>query len=229
MSYRRDQQESLTLKLDYDQLMFEALRKVNTAFDSPEFAMQEQHTKFGGSTTSASHIGLDRYENYVLNVLAHVQPEWVEKDNDKFPERYAKWAAKVPQFLIEYDAWQVQHAAWEEGSRDPLKEPIEPVNPGASVFGDIVAPKPFSIEVRECKVDGRWKPMNLYHVILAFLHRKGFFKRFEIETIEAGEAEETLEKEVSGQPETLPPVGGPTTATSGTELRKPSLPSSPVV
>jgi hypothetical protein len=209
--------ESLTIKLDYEQLIFEALRKANNAFDSPEFVMEEQHTKFGGKTSSLSRIAFDRYENCVLNVLSYILPSWIEEDNGQFPKRFAKWAAKIPQFQVDYEAWRRLHAQWENGDMDPLLEPIEPVNPGQNVFGDIDPPKPFPLEVRNCKVNGSWKPINLHHVILRFLHRRQFFKHFELEAITSYEGAEHLkDEEAPGQPESTPLVGGQSGATSAT-------------
>jgi hypothetical protein len=210
--------ESLTVKLDIEQLLFEALRKVNNAFDSPEFVMTEHHTKFGGDTQSQSHIGFDRYENNVLNCLSYILPEWIEEDNKKFKIRYALWAEKVVAYLAVRAEWKKQYDQWQTTERNPLKEPMEPPDPTSNVFGDIEVPKPFSAEVRACKVNGVWKPVNLHHVILRFLHRKGFFKRFEVEIIEAGEAEPETEPEavLPGQPAETPPVGGQSGATSAT-------------
>ncbi len=147
---------------------------------------------------------MDRYENCVLNALSYVLPEWIEEDNKKFQVRYAKWAEAYSLFKIQYEAWKERHTVWEAGEKDPMLEPIEPANPSQNVFGDLEPAKPFSIEVRNCKVNGSWKPINLHHVILKFLHRRQFFKHFEIEVIESYEGAEQLEPELPGSQEQPP-------------------------
>lgn len=199
--------EPFKVTIDYDQLIWQALQMVNTSFESPEFVMAEQHTKFGGTTSSKSRISLERYEDNVLNLYNYILPEWVEQDNKKFPKRFAEWAAEFKQYQGMKAAWEKGHKDWEASSRDPLTEPIEPVSPGGR-------PKPFLAEVEDCKVDSVWKPFNLHRAIIHFLHRREFFKRkTDLEVIE-GTEEQDQEAVTEGQP------GSPTTAESDGERSK---------
>ncbi len=177
---------------------------VNTSFESPEFVMAEQHTKFGGATSSKSRISLERYEDNVLNLYNYILPEWVEQDNAKFPQRLAEWAGKYDTYLGTKAAWEKAHREWENNDKHVLTEPVEPVSPGDR-------PKPFWGEVADCKVNDVWKPFNLHRAIIHFLHRREFFKRkTDLEVIEGTEPEQTTE----GQP------GSPTTAENDTEKSK---------
>jgi len=216
---RQDYREPFTLKIDFDQLIWQALQKVNTSFDSPEFTMSEQHTKFGGTAASRSKISLERYEDNVLNVLNYILPEWIEKDNQTFWKRVRQWAAKKTEYLGLLASWKRAHENWtRDGKQDLLIEPLQPVDPGDK-------PKPFSEEVQDCYIGGEWQPFKLHRAIIQFLHRRDFFKRRDqIEEMEAesllepGKEEEESQDDYSKALES--PTGLPTGTTSELETAK---------
>lgn len=194
MSAERGQwREPFRIQIDFDQLIWQALQAVNTSFQSPEFTMGEEHTKFGGRASSRSHVSLERYEDNVLIVKNYILEEWILKDNLGYPMRYAKWVALFKEYTGRLDVYRQAHDDWFLGKKDPMLEPIKPASPGEP-------PKPFSVEIEDCfNEQSGWQPFKLHRAIIQFLHRRDFFKRTDnIELIEG-----VTQEPGSQEPETL--------------------------
>lgn len=198
LSYGAQRPESYTVTIDYEQLIWEALRLCNVAFQSPVYESRELHTKAAGFSSSESKVDLKRYENEVLKLLNYILPDWVVEDNQGWEKRFAEWSGQFSTWQRRMKEWQALHDTWEYEKGDLLHEPIQPAKPPDR-------PLPFSVEVDSCynEKDG-WLPFKLHKAILRLLHRRNFFKRTEeMEVIEG-----TLEQ---AEPEPSATSGSATT------------------
>lgn len=179
--------QPLLAKIDFDSLIFQALQMVNTAFQSPEFRMEEFHNKAGGSTESRSKISMDRFENSVLLVKQYIQQDWIDKDNLEFPARYAKYQKQFNEWAEKHNEWRNAFGVWSKGPTVPMTEeawkvyaPPEPPPPEVPVT--------YSQQIKECQKEivigvGNqaqkitvWRSFELYEAIISLLHRQGFFE-----------------------------------------------------
>lgn len=179
--------QPLLAKIDFDALIFQALQMVNTAFQSPEFRMEEFHNKAGGSTESRSKISMDRFENSVLLVKQYIQPDWIDKDNREYPARYAKYQKQFNEWVQSHNEWAEQFKSWEKGPTVPMtKEAWEAYRPPEPPPPE--KPQMYSQQIKECnvivdvRIDGVmqkirvWKSFDLYEALISLLHRQGFFE-----------------------------------------------------
>lgn len=156
---------------------------VNTAFQSPEFRMEESHNKAGGSTDSRSKISIDRFENSVLLVKKYIQPDWIDKDNAEYPARYAKYQKQFNEWIGKHNEWLTVLKKWQEGPSVPMTQeawlvykPPEPQPPEKPIT--------YAEQIKSCKLKVTttgntvevWKPFDLYEAIISLLHRQGFFE-----------------------------------------------------
>jgi hypothetical protein len=195
---------------DYNALVYEALRAVNTSFASPEFDAAGMGTRSFRTEKSRSHVSLDRFEANVRVVLGYIQPGWIDKDDEKHLDRMERWAKFYVNWKPIHDEWRAAYVKWQGSDRDPMLEPIEPLLPEK--------PKPFLNEVKECWDSDQncYQAFKLHKLIIAFLIRRDFFEK-ETEPEEFGSTEYPDEPT---QQNDQNPTGSPATVTAGTRSAK---------
>ena len=79
MAYRQEWQRPITLQIDYDQLVWQALLHVESSFEGLETTAAAED----GQSVMIAKISIERYECNVRKLANYILPEWEDSDYTK--------------------------------------------------------------------------------------------------------------------------------------------------